>query len=164
MLTAILPVISLAVSLARPVASASDEIVPSPRAAQVRLAEVLAEADAIHRIAGIDAKRGAHTIAFALDRGDSSVRVIATTRARGEVISLTITPTGPARGDLGGLSWLSPELAEAIAITRVTVARDGAVTLTTSDDRAYRALPGRGAGSNTAVEARWTAAWDQGAL
>jgi len=164
MLTAILPVISLSVSLARPAAGASDEIVTSPRAAQVRLAEVLAEADAIHRIRSLDARGGAHTIAFAVDHDGISLRAIATTRARGEVISLTITPTGPALGDLGGLSWLSPELAEAIAITRVTVARDGAVTLTTSDDRSYRALPGHGAGSNTAVEARWTAAWDQGAL
>jgi len=163
MLTAILPVISLTVSLVRPIAGAGDEMVATPRAAQVRLAEVLAEADAIHGVArsGIRAKRGQHVISFAIDRGDIALRIDATTRAGGEVISLTVVPAGPALGDLGSLSWLSPELAQTTAITKLTVDEDGAITITTNDDRAYMAIPGRGSGgSNTATSARWAAAWN----
>ncbi len=163
MLTAILPVISLSVSLARPVTGASDEVVTTPRAAQVRLAEVLAEADAIHGVsrAGIRTRRGQHVISFAIDRGDIALRIDATTRTSGEVISLTIVPAGPAQGDLGSLSWLAPELAQTTAITRLTVDEDGAVTITTNDDRAYMAIPGRGSGgANAAASARWAAAWN----
>lgn len=155
MLTLLLPVISLSVSLARPV-GAVEEVVATPRAAQVRLAEVLAEADAVHGVRSI--KR--HTIAFALDRGGRSLRAIAATRANGDVVSLTITEVGPAREDIGNLSWLASELAQTTAVTRLAVDADGAVTITTSDDRSYMAIPGRGSGGNLAVEARWAGAWD----
>ncbi len=155
MLTILLPVISLSVSLARPVAVA-DEVVTSPRAAQVRLAEVLAEADAIHGV-GAGSR---HTVEFTLDHGSVSQRAIATTRANGAVVSLTIVDCGAALEDIGSLSWLSNELAQTTAVTSLAVDADGAVTITTSDDRTYMAIPGRGSGGNIAVEARWAAEWD----
>jgi hypothetical protein len=164
MLTAILPVISLSVSLARPVSGASDEVVSTPRAAQVRLAEVLADADAVYGVGEVgptrQLRRARHTIAFAIDQGGVALRATATTRASGEVISLTITTVGPALGDLGSLTWLADELAHTTAVTRLAVDEDGAVTITTDDDRSYMAIPGRGSGGNIGVSARWAAAWD----
>lgn len=155
MLTTLLPVISFTVSISHPVAAAGEDQVTSPRAAQVQLSETLSEADAIHSISA----RG-RTIAFAIDRGGLAMRAIATTRANGDIIALTITPAGPALGDLGNLSWLSTELAEATAVTRLVVDEDGAVTISTHDGRAYMAIPGRGSGGNVPAEARWAAAWN----
>jgi len=157
MLHTLLPLVSVALGLAAP-APALDlgeepVVVSAPRTAQVRLAVVLAEADAIHTIA---AKRG--QVVFAIDRGGEAFEVIAKTK-RGEVIALTITDVGSAFGE-GGLSWLSPELAEATAVTHLTADEDGAVTITTSDGRAYMAIPGRGSGGNAAVESQWAAAWN----
>ncbi len=157
MLTILLPVISLSVSLARPVGPA-DEVVVTPRAAQVRLAEILAEADAVHGVVAVER----HAIAFELDHGGVELRAVATTRKSGEVISLVIVETGPAREDIGNLSWLSDELAQTAAVTRLVLDADGGVTITTNDDRAYMAIPGRGSGGNTAASARWAAAWDGG--
>lgn len=167
MLTTLLPMISLAVSLARPAAGPSDEVVSTPRAAQVRLAEVLAEAEAIHAVGSLDSARGKrvhtsrrHTIVFALDHDGVAMRATATTSARGEVVALTITAAGPSLGDFGSLSWLSHELAQTTAVTRLSIDSDGAITITTDDDRTYMAIPGRGSGGNIAVESQWAAAWD----
>ena len=156
MLHTLLPLISVALGLSAPAPAVGEEPVATtaPRTAQVRLAVTLAEADAIHAIA---AKRGA--IVFAIDRDGEAFEVIAKTR-KGEVIALSIIDVGPAIGDAGGLSWLGAELAEATAITGLAVDEDGAVTITTSDGRAYMAIPGRGSGGNAAVEARWAAAWN----
>lgn len=135
-------------------------VVTAPRTAQVQLAVTLAEADAIH---AIGARAG--SITFAIDRDGESFEVVATTRGkgrhRGEVIGLTITDTGPAIGDAGNLSWLGAELSDATAVTRLSADEDGAVTITTSDGRAYMAIPGRGSGGNAAASARWAAAWNQ---
>lgn len=155
MMTILLPLISLAIGAVAPAVEPAREVVTSPRVAQVRLAETLADADAIHAITA-----RAHTVTFTIDRGDDTVRVVARTRKSGEVIALEVAPVGPARGDLGSLSWLSPELAEASAVTRLVIDEDGAIEIVTSDDRSYMAIPGRGSGGNTAVEARWMAAWD----
>ena len=167
MLTTLLPMISLSVSLARPVAGPSDEVVTTPRAAQVRLAEVLAEADAVHGVGALDPARSKrvhtsrrHTIVFALDHDGVAMRATATTSARGEVIALTIASAGPALDGFGSLSWLSHELAQTTAVTRLSVDSEGAVTITTDDDRSYMAIPGRGSGGNIAVESQWAAAWD----
>jgi hypothetical protein len=133
--------------------------ITAPRTAQVRLAVTLAEADSIHAIA---AKRG--QVVFAIDRDGEAFEVIATVRikgaGKGEVIALSITDVGAAIGDAGGLTWLAAELAEATAITGLAADADGAVTITTSDGRAYMAIPGRGSGGNAAVESRWAAAWN----
>ena len=147
--TALLPLISVVLGLSA----------TAPRTAQVQLAETLASADAIDSVAHAGAR-----ITFAIDRDGEAYRVIVTTRAngrhRGEVIALSIEDAGPSRGDLGSLSWLGAELAEATAITGLMADEDGAVTITTSDGRAYMAIPGRGSGGNAAVEARWAAAWN----
>ncbi len=161
MLHALLPLISVALGFSAPAQGPGEEpvVVARPRTAQVRLAVALAEADSIHAIA-----RTGTTIVFAIDDEGEAFEVIATTRARGankgEVIALSITDIGPAIGEIGGLSWLGAELADATAITRLLADEDGAVTITTSDGRAYMAIPGRGSGGNAGVEARWAAAWD----
>jgi len=135
-----------------------DEVIASPRVAQVRLAETLAEADSIHSVSA----RG-KTITFAITRGDKSFQVIATTRTKhavkGEVVGLAVVETRPLEFEGGGLSWLGAELERVTAISRLVVDEDGAVTITTSDGRRYMAIPGRGSGGNAAVESRWAAAW-----
>jgi len=136
------------------------EQIETTRVAQVRLAEVLGTADAIH---AVSAKR--REVTFVISRGEQVTRVRATTTRRGEVTTLEIAPiadTEAARLELGGgLSWLADELAEVTAVTRLVADDDGAVTITTSDHRRYMAIPGRGSGGNAAVEARWAAAWDR---
>lgn len=167
MLNLILPLISAVLGVAPPAASTADVGVvdargdevawraTSPRGAQVRLAEALAEADAIHAIAG----RG-RTVTFAIDHGGAAIELAVTTGARGEVLRVDRARRGDALGGPGGLSWLAPELAETTAVTRLVVDDDGAVTILTSDRRRYVAIPGRGSGGNAAVSARWAAAWD----
>ncbi len=161
MLHALLPLISVALGFSTPAQGPGEAsvVVTSPRTAQVRLAVTLAEADSIHAIA-----RKGTKVVFAIDHDGEAFEVIATTRIRGanrgEVIALSITDLGPAIGDAGGLSWLGSELAEATAVTRLHADEDGAVTITTSDGRAYMAIPGSGSGGNTGVEAQWAAAWD----
>ncbi len=163
MLHALIPLISVALGLSTPAQGVGEEpvVVTSPRTAQVRLAVTLAEADAIHAIA----RRGIKVV-FTIDHDGEAFEVIATTRARGahkgEVIALSITDIGAAIGDPGGLSWLGAELSEATAVTQLRADADGAVTITTSDGRAYMAIPGRGSGGNAGVEAQWAAAWDGG--
>lgn len=133
--------------------------VTAPRTAQVELAVTLAEADAIQAIG-----HRANQVIFAIDRDGDAYEVVATLAPRGihkgEVIALTITDVGPAIGDVGGLSWIGAELADATAVTTLAVDAEGAVTLTTSDGRMYMAIPGRGSGGNAGVEARWAAAWN----
>ncbi len=173
MLNALLPLISAALSAGAGLGAGADAVhggeapvvVTAPRTAQVQLAVTLSEADAIHAVgARAGARRGA-TIVFSIDRDGESFEVVATTRTKGthkgEVIALTITDVGPAIGDPANLSWLGAELADATAVTVLSSDEDGAVTITTSDGRAYMAIPGRGSGGNAAASARWAAAWNQ---
>lgn len=132
------------------------EKVETDRVAQVRLAEVLGAADAIHAVSA----KG-KTVTFVITRDDQVLRVVADTR-KGEVIALTIRPVAARGLELGGgLSWLADELESSPAVTRLVADEDGAVTITTSDGRRYMAIPGRGSGGNAAVEARWAATWNQ---
>ncbi|HEU0032793.1 MAG TPA: hypothetical protein VFQ53_19310 [Kofleriaceae bacterium] len=142
-------------SAAIPITTLSDEVISNARVAQVRLAELLANADAIHSV-----RTHGRTIVFAVSQGDTALDVTATTNRKGEVIALVIAPAHDRSYELGGLSWLSDELASVSAITRLAADEDGAVTLTTSDGRRYMAIPGRGSGGNDAVEARWAAEWN----
>lgn len=160
MLIPMLPLVSLVVGLARPVPGAperrGDEVIASsPRAAQVQLAVVLGEAAAVYAVEPTD-----RALTFVIDREGQAQRVRASLDRRGTVIALAIAHAGPAIDDLGALSWLADELATTTAITRLVVDADGAATITTSDDRHYMAIPGRGSGGNAAVEARWAAAWN----
>ena len=133
------------------------EKIETDRVAQVRLAEVLGTADGIHSIAA----KGSRVV-FVIHRGEQVFRVVATTR-KGEVTALEIAPIADQDLELGGgLSWLADELAAVTAVTRLVADEDGAVTITTNDNRRYMAIPGRGSGGgNAAVEARWAAAWNK---
>lgn len=135
---------------------APEEVVTSPRVAQVRLAETLAEADAIESVAA----RG-RAVTFVIVRDGRTLDVTVKTKKPGDVIALAIAP---ARTELAvplhGLTWLGSELAEVSAVTRLVIDDDGAVTINTDDGRRYMAIPGRGSGgANVAAESRWAAEW-----
>jgi len=173
MMIAILPLFAAALSTGASLGAGADVapvsdppvIITAPRTAQVQLAVTLSEADAIHAVTARARAGRTATIVFAIDRDGQTYELVATTRAKGaakgEVIALTITGLGPAIGGPGNLSWLGAELIDATAVTALSSDEDGAVTITTSDGRAYMAIPGRGSGGNAAVEARWAAAWDR---
>lgn len=169
-----LPVISMMLGAGvDPAAATTDSADLTPaitrfegRAAQVRLADVLGDADAVETVVGT-AKT--HVVAFEYVRGGEAFEAIARTR-HGEIVTLDVRDAGPALGwdgsedgvERGGLAWLGDIMKETVAVTRLEVDRDGAVTLVTSDGQTYMAIPGRGSGgSNEAVEARWAAAWDR---
>jgi hypothetical protein len=153
----LLPLISMAVQPIQPAIETT-----SPRGAQARLAELIGEADAVHSISVRRAKAKAIAVEVALDLDGTAYRVVAQINARGEVTAITLDERGPSYGELGSLSWLSPEIANATAIVRVATDEDDAVTLTTDSGEAFMIIPGRGSGGagNAAVEARWAAAWD----
>lgn len=152
----LLPLITVALQPLQPAIETS-----SPRAAQVRLAETLAEADAVHAIVPRRANAKAKAIELAVDRDGTAYRVVVAIGARGEVTGITIDERGVARGEIGSLSWLSGAVENATAIVRMVVDEDDAVTLTTDTGEAFMIIPGRGSGGgNAAVEARWAAAWD----
>jgi hypothetical protein len=131
------------------------EVVASPRVAQVRLAETLAEADAIESVTA-----NGRAITFVIVRAGETFDVTAKTKKSGEVISLAIRPAEMLPVELHGLTWLANELAEVAAVTRLVVDADGGVMIATDDGRRYMAIPGRGSGgANVAAEARWAAAW-----
>lgn len=149
------------VAFAAGAVSAPCEMVTSARAAQVRLAETLAGADAIESIAvSREAPGRLPTVTFSIVRDGEQLLVAATTARDGEVASLAIVSAGPASAELHGLTWLAAELADATAILRLAPADHGAVLLSTSDGRRYLVGPPRGPRTgNEAVEARWGATW-----
>jgi hypothetical protein len=149
------------IAFAAGAASAPCEVVTSARAAQVRLAEMLAGADAIESIAvSRQAPGRPPMVTFSVVRDGELLLVAATTAQDGEIASLAIVPAGPARTEVSGLTWLAAELVDATAILRLAPADHGAVLLSTSDGRRYLAGPPRGPRTgNEAVEARWGAAW-----
>jgi hypothetical protein len=139
----------------------ADEVV-TDRDAQVKLADTLAEAEAITAVVPRH-----HEVTFAIVDNGEAIDLVATIK-RGEVVALTRHDRGPALGwdgsedgeERGGLAWLGDVMKEATAVTKLVVDRDGAVTLITSDGQRYMAIPGRGSGGNSAVEARWADAWN----
>ena len=137
------------------------ERIETPRVAQVRLAETLIDADAIHTVTA----RGPR-VTFVIADAGLTLDVVATIGRRGEITALEIAPASPATAAPANLSWLGVELADVVAVTRLVVDGRGQVTLITRTDeddvpteRSYRAIARRADG-NTAVEARWSAAWD----
>jgi len=143
-----LPAIAFALGAGGGVA---EERVTTPHAAQARLAEALADADAVDWVRADD-----HTFTFAIDYKGDAVHLVATTSGH-EIVSLAIRNAGRATRELDGLSWLTGEMHDVASITRLWV-RDGRVMLATRDGRRYVMLPGHG--TNAAVEARWAAEWD----
>ena len=130
---------------------------PSPRVAQVELAEALATADAIDDVTTAG-PADAPTITFAIDRDHRAYHIVVRT-SREAVMTVEIIEAGAAPTDRGALSWLAPELVDAAAITQLSItAGTPRVVIVTDDARRYLAIPDRG--TATAVEARWAAAWD----
>jgi len=152
------------IAVAAGASSAPCEVVTPAHVAQARLAETLADADAIESITVSSEERGALTVTFSVVRDGEQLLVAATTAASGEVSALTIGRAGPAAPEGHGLTWLSVELADASAVVRLTAADRGAVLLSTRDGRRYLVSPARAPRTgNEAVEARWGAAWTKGA-
>jgi len=145
MLITALPMLTFAL------ASVSGELVTSPRAAQARLAEAIADADSVDWV-----HTNNHTITIAIDHAGEAFHLVATTRGQ-RVVSLEIVDAGRAAVEAGELTWLVGEMRDAAAVTTFTV-DNGRVTLVTSDGRHYPLAPVRG--PNAAVEARWAGAWD----
>lgn len=148
-----------------PTAAAQPDVVRAERedsgkVAQVKLAETLANADAIHNVRAKSKRPLAdNAITFTITRGDSTFAVTATTK-RGDVVALDIVPV--AVTEIGtGLSWLADEMQSITAVTKIVPDADGAVTLITNDGRRYQLIPGRGSGGNDAVSARWAGEWDR---
>lgn len=127
-------------------------VVVEDRSAQVRLADLLADADSIDSV-----RANKHEFTFAIERGDTPFEIVATTDLRGVVIEVVARERIAADVDLGTLSWLADTMKQTTAVTRLAVDEDGAVLLTTSDGMRYIAIPGRGSGGNDEVEARWAA-------
>jgi hypothetical protein len=150
----ILPVIALAIG-----PSGEGLVVSKPAAAQVTLAEALADADSIDWV-----RTGAHWVKFGIDRAGEAYEIDATTAKRGLVTRVAIRDLGRGRGradELGNLSWLADAMLPASAVTRLVVDASGTVTLVTREGDRYQALPGHsGSRSNDAVEGRWAASWN----
>jgi hypothetical protein len=154
------------VAIAAGAVEAPCEVVTPARAAQVRLAETLAEADAIESVAvSRDEREGGVTVMFSIVRDGEQWLVAATTGRDGEVAALTLGRAGPAAAEVNGLTWLTVELSDAPSIVRLAAADRGAVLLSTGDGRRYLVSPKRRGPrtGNEAVEARWGAAWTNGA-
>ena len=150
MLIAILPLLALSTT------PDDGVVITSPRAAQARLADALADADSIESV-----HARAHTITFRIARTGNAFDLIAKTNRDGEVIAVTTRDRGHAEHEIGNLSWLVDAMKETTAVTQLGVDEDGAVTLVTIDGTRYMAIPGRGSGGNDAVEARFASAFDR---
>ena len=146
MVTALLPLVAFALGTPSQTASpAPDKSEVRAHTAQLRLAEVLAEADEIVAVSAAD-----QTITFAIvDRG-AAMRVVAKTSKRGIVSSLVVERSADDLGTdgPGALTWLGEELAASTstAITRLSVDDDGAILVTTNQQQRYLVIPGRGSG------------------
>src|SRR5690349_5896605 len=121
-------------AIAAGVAATPCEVVTTARAAQVRLARTLAEADAIESFA---VERGAPgeppTVTFSIIHDGEALRLVATTARDGTVTALVIAPVGPAVAERDRLTWLAVELDDASAVVRLVAADRGGVLLSTSD-------------------------------
>jgi hypothetical protein len=160
MVTSILPLVIVAATVSSANESRAEQVVAgSPRAAQARLAEALADADSIE---SVTSDRGHHHVTFAIARAGEKYAVIVATGKRGVVVGVETHDVGPAGADAGSLSWLVDAMQNTPAITRLVVDEEGAVTLVTSDAQRFMAIPGRGSGGtgNIMVESRWAASWD----
>jgi hypothetical protein len=155
MLIAILPLVAMS-SEALTTAAVDLPTPSSARAAQVQLADALANAETIDMISCRD-----HTFTFVITRDAQPVDLIATSNDAGDVIKLVERDRSFDQIGAGSLSWLADTMRETVAVTRLEVDEDGAVTLTTDEGMRYMAIPGRGSGGNAAAEARWAGDWDR---
>lgn len=135
-------------------ATLGGETVSDPAAAQARVAEALADADAIDAVTTQD-----NVVSFAIDHVGERIAIDVTTSG-GVVTSVAIHDRGAEPREVAhAYDWLAREAAGMTAVHALTVGDDGEVTLGTDDGRRYLLIPDRHDG-NTPVEARWGAEWD----
>jgi hypothetical protein len=137
--------------------TAAGEVVSTPAAAQARLAEALADADAVDAVT----VRGG-VVSFVIDHVGERYTLDVTTHPGGEVAAIAIRDLGPrdtAAATVGRFDWLAREATDIQTVRTLTVDDDGTVTLATGDGRRYLVIPDRHDG-NSAVEARWGAEWN----
>lgn len=162
MLLHLIPLVAVSMT-ANTAQAASETAAMSERSAQVQLADMLANVDSIDAV-----RASGHTFTFLVEHADATgyeapFAIVATTDEAGKVISVVERERQPRDMDLGGLSWLVETMQQTIAITKLDVDDDGAVTLTTNDGQRYMAIAGRGSGGdgNIEVDAHWAGEFDR---
>lgn len=141
----------------------SSDAAMSERSAQVRLADMLGNVDSIDAV-----RAQGHTFTFLVEHADATgydapFAIVATTDDAGKVIRVVEREREARDMDLGGLSWLAETMQQTVAVTKLHVDEDGAVTLTTNEGQRYMAIPGRGSGGdgNIEVDSRWAGEFDR---
>jgi hypothetical protein len=153
MMVSLLPLISVAMATG----PAPGDVAMFRRSAEVRLADALSDADSVDAVTADGAHR---VVTFAIDRAGEAYRVIATVDDTGMVTEVAVRDAGRGSFAIGRLSWMADLMRVTVAVTRIEIDDEGEITLTTDDGQRYLAIPGRGAGANDAVEARWAAEWN----
>jgi hypothetical protein len=106
----------------------------APDAAQLRLAEALADADSVD---WVRVDRAHRTVTFGIERAGESYEILASEAPDGEVTQVRTADTGRGSRALGGLSWLADAMHRQSAIRRLEIGDDGAVTVVTGDGTRY---------------------------
>ena len=151
-MSTLLPLVALAV--ASSTAGGAVDTINAPKAAQARLAELIGSAETIESVTAND-----RSVELVLDTGGEALRVVVTVDPQGRVCALSTSDLGRASVEYGPYTWLSTAVSDAAAVTTLMVDAEGRVRLTTDRGDTYLVRPGPDT-SNTAVEARWAAAWD----
>jgi hypothetical protein len=138
------------------VGAATGEVINSPGLAQARLAEALADADAVD-----DVRVHGDTVSFVIDHAGERFSVDATIETDGAVAAVSIHDAGRREAVVarGRYDWLAREATEIQSVHALVIDTEGTVTLATGDGRHYLVIPDRHDG-NSGVEARWAAAWN----
>src|SRR5438045_2433428 len=83
-------------------------VISEPAAAQVALAQALADADSIDWVSA-----DVHSVKFGIDHAGEAYEIVATTARRGVVTRVVISDAGRGRFELGPLSWLADAMTQA---------------------------------------------------
>jgi hypothetical protein len=127
------------------------------RSAEVRLADVLSDADSVE---GTSFDRATGMLRFSIARAGEAYSVNAAVAADGAVTGVEVRDVGRGAPSIGPLSWLADVMHEVTAVVRVEVDDEGLVTLTTDDGLRYLCNAGHDSRTNNAVSARWGAEWN----
>ena len=148
--------VSAALATATASTGATTEVPRDASGIAAALTTFLAGADSID---GVDAR--GDVVAFSIASAGEAYRITVTTRDW-KLVRVVLADLGPAPRALrertaAGFTWLAHALAHA-QIATLAVAEDGSVTIATTTGEQFAVI--RGATGNTAVAARWAAAWD----
>ena len=149
--------IATLISLATLASPGRDISAKTPRAAQALLAQALGDADSVDWVRADAANR---VVVFGIDRAGEAYEVVATTKRSGVVDTVSVRDVGRGSHELGDLSWLADVMEATDSVKRLVIDERDQVTLIAGDGTAYLAITGHGPYENSAVEARWAAAWD----